>query len=61
MASEPKKLTDAEIEEAFSDEAIAEELKPFFAEIDADYEAAFEPLLKAFEAKGSPAEKDYDP
>lgn len=38
----------------FSDEEIDAELVPFFAEVDADYEAAFDALLPVLKAKGPP-------
>lgn len=43
-----------------TDEMIAEQLKPFFEEIDRDYEAAFEPLAEEFRKKG-PEEAPPEP
>ena len=49
MATSPASATDD-----FTDEEIAESLKPFFAEVDADYEKVMPGLVKAFKAKGPP-------
>ena len=46
---------DGEDDPGFSDAEIAEQLVPFFAEVDADYEAAFEPIADVFRKKGPPS------
>lgn len=56
MATSPVLGTD----EGFSDEEIAESLKPFFTEVDADYAAALPGLKAAFETKGPSATGDAD-
>jgi hypothetical protein len=40
----------------FSEAEIATDLVPFFAEVDADYEAVFDALLPVLKAKGSGGE-----
>lgn len=55
MVTSPASDTD-EVED-FSDAEIAASLKPFFAEVDADYDAAFDDIKKVFEAKGPPTEE----
>jgi pyruvate-formate lyase-activating enzyme len=45
----------------FSDDEIAAELVPFFAEVDSDYAAVFSALLPVFKAKGPPPGEPPDP
>jgi hypothetical protein len=60
MATSPASDTDEADDVDFTDEEIAESLKSFFAEVDADYAAAYGPLKKVFEAKGPPARESLE-
>lgn len=55
MVTSPVSDTD---DSGMSDAEIQQSLKPFFADIDADYDAAFDDLAKAFSDKGPAEGKD---
>ena len=54
MAAENEGENEGEEIPGFSDAEIDEEMKPWLEEVDRDYAAALEPLVKVFEAKGPP-------